>query len=185
MRRIILFILQALYIFVQILTVLSYILPLIIILAIVIISGLLCFYIFRGLILDLEISSLYFLIDTENVFPIGPIVLFIFCCIIGSLAVYLIVSGLATPSSNTTYNTNTSSSNTNQHIDKGFYDGSGNWRTWDEPYQDAAGKWRNPGDSFIDGRGHLRNPGDGWQDSDGNYYFPNQSFKDGKGHWRK
>lgn len=83
-----------------------------------------------------------------------------------------------------TSTSNSSQLHENSHFSSGFYDGAGNWRTWDQSYQDASGTWRNPGDSFIDGKGTLRNPGDDWQDSDGNYYSPGQPFKDGKGNWR-
>lgn len=139
-------------------------------------------YIIVKAIIELfKIPILYQLLQLHiGDFPIGSILLFIVFVII--IVCYFITYCYDTDNTNTSSSLEPSAKNS--HFSSGFYDGAGNWRTWDQSYQDASGTWRNPGDSFIDGKGTLRNPGDDWQDSDGNYYSPGQPFKDGKGNWR-
>ena len=117
--------------------------------------------------------------------PIGSIVWFIICFAFSIFSLHLVFNDGSPDNSNSSYNNKSTTSNKNHHTSSGFYDGCGNWRTWESSYQDAQGNWRIPGSPFIDGQGKLRNPNEPWQDAEGNYYYPDKPFKDGKGYWRQ
>lgn len=140
-------------------------------------------------ILEFEIPVLYPILKlgSKNGLYIGLIIWFVFCCFLGFITLLDEFKSPSVSSSSSKEKTHSNNSNNEKsyHIDSGFYDGCGNWRTWNEPFQDAKGFWRKPGDSFIDGQGNWHKPGEAWQDSKGNYYQPKQYFRDGKGLWRK
>lgn len=123
--------------------------------------------------------------ETADGVPIGSTIWFIVCFIFSILLTLILVNdGLIDNLPNSSISKSTTS-NKNHHTSSGFYDGCGNWRTWESSYQDAQGNWRIPGSPFIDGQGKLRNPNEPWQDAEGNYYYPDKPFKDGKGYWRQ
>ena len=158
-------------------------------LVIIMLCGGIIWFVSSITILEFEIPVLYPLLKlgSENGLYIGLIIWYIFCCFIAFISLlseFGAPSVSSSPSKGKTHSNN-SHNEKPHHIDSGFYDGCGNWRTWNEPFQDARGNWRKPGDSFIDGQGNWRKPGEAWQDSKGNYYQPKQYFKDGKGFWRK
>ena len=126
-------------------------------------GGIILYFVSKFLIFAFEVPYLSSWLDPEFFSEsIDSIIWLIICCFLVGIVFLISFFGLPSKSSflSSTSSHNCSMSSNSQHVDSGFYDGGGNWRSWNQTYQDGHGNLRNPGDSFIDGKGKLRNPGE-------------------------